>query len=139
MSFSSIMALVHYNGHIFKDQQMSSIYVSKISSYVELNNYMTLSFLKQTILNLFIASYGKSYTLDLCYRYPVTMDDFNISYRSMIIEYDYDVPTVISYAKRYEAHVQFEIMAFIREYNHTPTNMIWELMEKQLDDSLNIE
>ncbi|KAG2396516.1 uncharacterized protein HKW66_Vig0227910 [Vigna angularis] len=133
------MALVHCNGQIIKDQQMSSIYVSEISSYVEVNNYMTLSFLKQTILNLFIASHGKSYMLDLCYRYPVKMNDFNISYRSMTIEYDYDVPTVIGYAKKYEAHVQFQIMAFIRESNHTLTNVVWELMEKQLDDSLNIE
>ncbi|WVZ02577.1 hypothetical protein V8G54_023383 [Vigna mungo] len=122
-----------------KDQQMSSIYVSEVRSYVEVNNYMTLSFLKQTILNLFITCRGKPYKLDLCYRYPVTMDDFNISYRSMTIEYDYDVSTVIAYAKRYEAHVQFEMMAFIREHNHTPTNMIWELMEEQLDDSLNID
>jgi len=31
------MALVHYNGHIMKDQNMCSIYVSEISSYVRLN------------------------------------------------------------------------------------------------------
>jgi len=47
---------------------------------------------------------------------------------------------VIAYAKKYEADVQFEIMAFIREYNNdAPTNMIWEFMEKELNDSLNIE
>jgi len=140
MNFSSIMALVHYNGHIMKDQNMCSIYVSEISSYVRLNNYMTLAFLKRTILNLFTVSDGKSYTVDLCYRYPVTMNEFKICYRSMRIEDDNDVRSVIAYAKKYEADVQFEIMAFIREYNNdAPTNMIWELMEKELNDSLNIE
>jgi len=99
MNFSSIMALVHYNGHIMKDQNMCSIYVSEISSYVRLNNYMTLAFLKRTILNLFTVSDGKSYTVDLCYRYPVTMNEFKICYRSMRIEDDNDVRSVIAYEK----------------------------------------
>ncbi|QCD86979.1 hypothetical protein DEO72_LG3g1510 [Vigna unguiculata] len=56
-----------------------------------------------------------------------------------MIENDDDVKFVIGYAKKYEPHVQFEVMAFIREYIETSSDVIWEHMEKQLNDSLNIE
>ena len=100
---------------------------------------MSVTALKQTILDLFIASNGKSYTVDLCYRCPLKTNELKISYRTVMIENDDDVKFVIGYAKKYEPHVQFEVMAFIREYIETSSDVIWEHMEKQLNDSLNIE
>jgi len=139
MNVSSILALVHYNGDIINDELMSSKYVSEVSKYLEVDNSITLSALKQTILNLFIASDGKSYTVDLCYRCPVTTNKQRNSYRSVAIADDNDVQCVISYAKKYENLIQFEVMAFIREYNEVASDVIWKLLERELDESLNIE
>ncbi|BAT89252.1 hypothetical protein VIGAN_06015900, partial [Vigna angularis var. angularis] len=70
MCFQTIIALVHYNGRVINDELLSSRFVSEVSRYLEVNNFMAVKALKQTILNLFIASNGKSYTVDLCYRCP---------------------------------------------------------------------
>jgi len=138
MNFSSIVALVHYNGDIITDELMSSVFVSEVNKYFEVNNCMSLSVLKQTILNLFIVSDGKSYTVDLCYRCPVTTNKLK-TYGSVAIEDDNDVQCVITYAKQYEILIQFEIMTFICEYNEVASDVIWELLERELDESLNIE
>jgi len=139
MNFSSIVALVHYNGDIITDELMSPIFVSEVTKYLEVNKSMTASVLKQTILNLFIASDGKSYTVDLIYRCPVTANKQRTSYIAVAIEDDNDVQSVISYAKKYEALTQFEVMAFIHEYNEVASDVIWELLEREVDESLNIE
>jgi len=139
MNFSSVVALVHYNGDIITDELMSATFVSEVTKYVEVNNSITASVLKQTILNLFIASDGKSYTVDLIYRCPVTANKQRTSYRAVAIEDDNDVQSVISYAKKYEALTQFEVMAFIHEYNEVASDVIWELLEREVDESLNIE
>ncbi|XP_017432699.1 uncharacterized protein LOC108340008 [Vigna angularis] len=140
MCFQTIIALVHYNGRVINDELLSSRFVSEVSRYLEVNNFMAVKALKQTILNLFIASNGKSYTVDLCYRCPVKANDqLKISYRTVMIEDDDDVRFVIGYAKKYEPHVQLEVMAFIREYIETSADVIWEHLEKQLGDSLNID
>ncbi|WVZ02574.1 hypothetical protein V8G54_023380 [Vigna mungo] len=139
MCFQTIIALVHYNGRVVNDELLSSRFVSEVSRYLEVNNFMEVKALKQTILNLFIASNGKSYTVDLCYRCPAKTNELKISYRTVMIEDDDDVKFVIGYAKKYEPHVQLEVMAFIREYIETSTDVIWDHLEKQLSDSLNIE
>jgi len=139
MNFSSIVALVHYNGDIITDELMSPIFVSEVTKYLEVNKSMTASVLKQTILNLFIASDGKSYTVDLIYRCPATINKQRTSYRAVAIEDDNDVQSVISYAKKYEALTQFEVMAFIHEYNEVASDVIWELLEREVDESLNTE
>ena len=139
MNFSSVVALVHYNGDIITDELMSATFVSEVTKYVEVNNSITASVLKQTILNLFIASDGKSYTVDLIYRCPVTANKQRTSYIAVAIEDDNDVQSVISYAKKYEALTQFEVMAFIHEYNEVASDVIWELLEREVDESLNIE
>jgi len=41
MNFSSIVALVHYNGDIITDELMSSVFVSEVNKYFEVNNYMS--------------------------------------------------------------------------------------------------
>jgi len=77
--------------------------------------------------------------VDLCYRCPVTTNKLSTSYRSVAIEDENDVQCVISYAKKYETLIQFEVMAFIREYNEIASDVTWELLERELDESLNIE
>jgi len=139
MCFQTIIAMVHYNGRIINDELLSSRFVSQVSRYLEINNFMTVTALKQTILNLFIAANGKSYTVDLCYRCPVKTNELKICYRTVMIEDDEDVKFVIGYAKKYEPHVHFEVMAFIREYIEISSDVIWEHLDKQLNDSLNIE
>jgi len=72
MTFQFMMVLVHYNGHIIIDELISSQFISAVTRYLkEVNNCMTLTTLKQIILNLFIPFNGKSYTVDLFYRCPI--------------------------------------------------------------------
>ncbi|KAK7343130.1 hypothetical protein VNO80_26093 [Phaseolus coccineus] len=139
MSSSSVLALVYYNGSIFNNELMSSVFTGKISRYLEVKNTMTVSALKQAILNLFIAANGKSYTVELCYRCPVTMKDRRTFYRSVKIEDDDDVKCVVGYATKYEPNVKFELMGIIREYEEITCDMIWECLEKQLDDLSNTD
>ena len=129
MSSLSVMALVYYNGCIFHDELMSSVFTGKISRYLEVKNTMTVSALKQAILNLFIAVNGKSYTIEVCYRCPVTMKDRRTFYRSVKIEDDDDVKYVIAYATKYKPNVKFELMGIIREYEEITCDMIWESLE----------
>jgi len=103
---------------------------------------MPLSVLKQVILRFFIPSDGKSYAIDLCYRYPVYMTDIRNSYRCVEIEDDDDVCYVIGFAKRYEPHARFELMAFIQQHydlGEQITSNTLEGMERQINDSLRIE
>jgi len=137
MAFQSMMALVYYNGQIMTDELMSSQFMSEVTSYLEVNNCMTLTTLKQIILNLFIPFNGKSYMVDLFYRCPITMNGLWTSYRCLTIQDDDDLQYVVAYAKNYEPLIQFELMAFIREYK-TTSNIAWEYLEQQLNDSLNI-
>ncbi|KAK7342418.1 hypothetical protein VNO80_25369 [Phaseolus coccineus] len=139
MSSSSVMALVYYNGNIFNDELMLSVFTSKIGRYLEVKNTMTVSALKQAILNLFIAANGKSYTNELCYRCPVTMRDRRTFYRSVKIEDDDDIKCVVGYATKYEPDVKFELMAIIREYEDITCDMIWEYLENQLNDLSNTD
>jgi len=103
---------------------------------------MSLSVLKQVILRLFVPDDGKSYAVDLFYRCPVYMTDIRNSYRCVEIEDGDDVCCVIGFAKRYEPHARFELMAFIQQnydLGEQITSNTWEGMEKQLNDSLRIE
>ncbi|KAL9298364.1 hypothetical protein ACSQ67_024260 [Phaseolus vulgaris] len=60
------------------------------------------------------------------------------SYRCLTIQDDNDLQYVVAYAKKYEPLIQFELMAFIREYK-TTSDIPWEYLEKQLNDSLDID
>jgi len=138
MAFQSIMILVHCNGHIITDELMSSQFISEVTRYFEVNNCMTLPTVKQIILNLFIPFNGKSYTIDLFYRCPIRVNGLWTFYRCLTIQDDNDLQYVVAYAKKYEPLIQFEVMAFIREYK-TTSDITWEYLEKQLHDSLDIE
>jgi len=95
------VGLVHCNGQIITDELHSTIFVSQITTSVEVYESMPLSVLKQVILRLFVPNDGKSYVVDLCYRCPVYMTDIRNSYR---------------YVKIMACHSfqRFELMAFIQ-------------------------
>ncbi|KAL9298362.1 hypothetical protein ACSQ67_024258 [Phaseolus vulgaris] len=133
-SSPSVMAFVYCNGSIFNDELMSSVFAGRISRYLQVKNTMTVSALKQAILNLFIVANDKSYTVELRYRCPVTMKDRRTFYRSVKIEEDDDIKCVVGYATKYEPNVKFELMAIIREYEEITCDMIFECLEKELND-----
>ena len=142
MTSSSIMALVHCNGQIITDEVQSTIFIRQISVSIEVYESMPLSVLKQVIIRLFVPDDGKSYVVDLCYRCPVYMTDIRNSYHCVEIKDDDNVRYVIGFAKRYEPHARFELMTFIQQHydlGEQITSNTWEGMEKQLNDSLQIE
>jgi len=106
-------------GSFLTDELMSSQFVIEVTRYIEVNNCMTLTTLKQIILNLFIPFNGKSYTVDLLYRCPLTMNGLWTSYRCLTIQDDDDLQYVVAYAKKYEPLIQFEVMTFIHEFKTT--------------------
>jgi len=133
MTSSSIVTLVHCNGQIIIDELHSTIFVSQITASVEVYESMPLSVLKQVILRLFVPDDGKSYAIDLFYQCQVYMNDIRNSYRCVEIEDDDDVRCVIGFAKRYEPHARFELMAFMQQYydlGEQITSNTWEGMEK---------
>jgi len=142
MTSSSIVALVHCNGQIITGELHSTIFVNQITASVEVYESMPLSILKQVILRLFVPDDDKSYVVDLCYRCLVYMTDIRNSYRCVEIQDDNDVRVSLVLQKKYEPHARFELMAFIQQHydlREQITSNTWKGMEKQLNDSLQIE
>ena len=71
MTSTVFIVLVYFNGSIYAEDNYSDTYISFNTVWVTITNTMTMSQLKQEILNEFNGATLDDYEVDLHYRLPI--------------------------------------------------------------------
>ncbi|QCD94555.1 hypothetical protein DEO72_LG5g2639 [Vigna unguiculata] len=71
MTSTTFIVVVYFNGNIYVKDNYSDTYISCNTAWVTITNTMTLSQLKQTILNEFNGATLDDYEVDLRYRLSI--------------------------------------------------------------------
>jgi len=113
MTSTTFTVLVYFNGNIYAEDNYSDTYISSNTEWVTITNTMTLSQLKQAILNEFNGATLDDYEVDLCYRLPIFISGDITQYRSCTMCEDDDVESIFYMGMTKACHLPVDIMTFI--------------------------
>ena len=140
MTSTTFTVLVYFNGNIYVKDNYSDTYISCNTAWVTITNTMTLSQLKQTILNEFNGATLDNYEVDLRYRLSIFISGDITQYQSCTMCGDDDVESIFYMGTTKACHLPVEIMTFItaRHKNAIPDEVYFEF-SNNFNMSLNLD